>query len=259
VGNTLNSVNVSVSLLDERLRGSRLSGLGRAAELLRENASRLGEFLTDDARGRQLPEYLEVLFTRLSQERAELQAEVRTLSESVEHIKAVVSMQQEHARSGGVVETLPVAQLIDDALRLHAKPFERLGIQVRREYARMPPVQVDRHKLLQIILNLLSNARHALLDSGREDKQLTIRVAPVAEGRVRIEVADNGVGISQETLPHLFTQGFTTKKDGHGFGLHISALAAAEMQGSLTCASEGPGLGATFTLELSLPPAEARP
>ena len=144
-----------------------------------------------------------------------------------------------------------MAQLLDDALKLQALSFGKQGIQVRREYAEVPPVLVDRHKLLQILFNLLSNARHALLESGRADKQLTLRIGGGKDGeRLRLEVADNGIGISAETLPRLFTQGFTTKKEGHGFGLHTSALAAAELGGMLTCDSPGPGQGATFLVEL---------
>jgi PAS domain S-box-containing protein len=251
VGNALNSVNVSADVVVQRVRGSRISGLARAVELLKENASRLSSFLTEDPRGRQLPAYLEALHAQLAQERDDVLTEMRRLGESVDHIKSVVSMQQRHARVAGVVERVEVPALIDDALRLLAVSFERLGIQLRREYSEVPPVLVDRHKLLQILVNLVSNARHALLESGREDKQLTLRVERAGE-RLRIAVVDNGVGISPEHLARLFTQGFTTKKDGHGFGLHISALAAEELGGALTCESAGRGQGATFQLELPL-------
>jgi signal transduction histidine kinase len=176
----------------------------------------------------------------------------------VEHIKSVVSMQQQHARYGGMVEQVTVPQLINDALRLSAGAFERLGIDVRREYADVPPIEVDRHKLLQILLNLLSNARHALVDSEAAQKRLTIRVRPSEEGtQLRIEVEDNGVGIARENLTRVFAQGFTTKRAGHGFGLHISALAAQELHGRLTASSAGPGQGATFTIEIPLHGAQA--
>jgi signal transduction histidine kinase len=249
VGNALNSVNVSAGVVTERLHGLRVASMSRAAELLEEHTTNLAGFLTTDPRGQQFPAYLKALASQLTKEREAVLAEMDTLCQSVEHIKAVVSMQQRHARSADVAELLPVPELLDDALRLHALSFERAGIQVRREYAQVPPVWVDRHKLLQILVNLLGNARHALAASGREDKRLTVRVAVVGE-RLRIDVVDNGEGIAPENLERLFTQGFTTKKDGHGFGLHISALAAEEMQGSLSCASAGRGQGATFTLEL---------
>ncbi|HLM46430.1 MAG TPA: HAMP domain-containing sensor histidine kinase, partial [Myxococcaceae bacterium] len=198
-----------------------------------------------------LPSYLIAVSGQLVREREALLEEVQSLSESVEHIKSVVSMQQEHARFVGVVEQVRVAQLLDDALKLHALTFEKQGIQVRREYAEVAPVLMDRHKLLQILFNLLSNARQALQESGRADKQLLLRIGEDGAGeRLRVEVTDNGIGISSENLPRLFTQGFTTKKEGHGFGLHTSALAAAELGGTLTCSSPGPGQGATFLVEL---------
>ncbi|OJT22516.1 hypothetical protein BO221_22360 [Archangium sp. Cb G35] len=250
VGNALNSVNVSVGVVKERLRGLHVSGVSRAAELLDAHAADPGAFLTVDPRGRRFPAYLKELASKLTEERERALTEMHLLSESVEHIDAVVRMQQRHARSLGMEERLPVPELLDDALRLHALFFEREGIQLRREYAPVPPVWVDRHKLLRILFNLVSNARQALLESGRPDKQLTLRLGQGTAGRLRVEVSDNGVGIAPESLPRLFSQGFTTKKDGHGFGLHLSALAAAEMHGTLSCTSAGVGQGATFILEL---------
>jgi signal transduction histidine kinase len=225
---------------------------------LREHEGDLCAFFSQDARARQLPGYLGALAGQLAEEREEFLDEVRTLQKSVEHIKSVVSMQQEHAHFSGVVERLDVTELLDDALRLHAVSLERQGIGVRREYTEAMMVRLDRHKLLQILLNLLTNAGHALMESGRPDKLLTIRVERVLPERVRIAVADNGVGIAPEDAPRLFTQGFTTKKDGHGFGLHISALAAREMDAFLSCSSEGRGHGATFTIDLPMSGEESR-
>ncbi|WP_158501626.1 ATP-binding protein [Vitiosangium sp. GDMCC 1.1324] len=258
VGNTLNSVNVSAGLLADQLRGLRVPGVVKASALLREHARDLASFFTHDPRGQKFPAYLETLAQQLTAEQEALLKETRLLERSIEHIKAVVCMQQSHARVGGVVEEVSIPQLLDDALRLHTVSFERVGIQVRTDYAPVPPVMVDRHKLLQILINLLSNARHALLDSDQPDKHILLRVGRSAEGRLRIEVVDNGVGILPENKPRLFTQGFTTKKQGHGFGLHISALAAVEMNGLLTFTSAGPNQGATFTIELPIQP-EALP
>jgi len=255
VGNTLNSVNISTGVVLDSLRKSRLTNLAKATNLLREHASDFASFFTRDPQGQKLPNYLIALSDQLQEERDSVIEEMRALRESVEHIKSIVSMQQKHARAGGTLEELAVPQLIDEALRLHAVSFERLGIRIEREYAPVPSIIVDRHKLLQILVNLLSNARHALVGSPGEDKRLGIRVRSAPEGALLlIEVVDNGLGIAPEILPRLFTQGFTTKKEGHGFGLHISALAAVEMKGRLSCSSPGPGQGATFTLELPLTP-----
>ncbi|HYO68012.1 MAG TPA: ATP-binding protein, partial [Archangium sp.] len=236
VGNTLNSVNVSAGIVAERIRGLRVSSLEKAVQLLRENEARLSTFLTEDPRGKQLPAYLEVLTRQLTQDKEAVLSELQALCDGVEHIRVVVGMQQQYARFSGVVEQVSLPELIDGAVRLQAASFGKAGIELRREYAAVPPIWVDRHKLLQILLNLLSNARHAVKESGRPDGCLTIRVASVDPGRLCIIVTDNGAGIAPEHVPLLFTHGFTTKKDGHGFGLHTSARAAEELGGSLSCA-----------------------
>jgi len=260
VGNTLNSVNISTGLVVDQLRQSRVAAMTRATQLLREHAGDMATFLTQSAQGQKLPAFLIALGEQLQEEREAMLKEMQALSDSVDHIKSIVSMQQKHARTAGTLEQVTVPQLIDEALRLNAGSFERQGIRIVRDYGEVPSILVDRHKLLQILVNLLSNARHALAETPQPDKQVEIhvRLAPESK-RLVLEVADNGMGISPESLSRMFTQGFTTKKTGHGFGLHISALAATEMQGRLSCSSPGPGQGATFTLELPLeaePPAE---
>jgi signal transduction histidine kinase len=89
----------------------------------------------------------------------------------------------------------------------------------------------------------------------QEKKEMTVTIEPTPAGGVRVTVKDTGQGISPENLVRIFSHGFTTKKDGHGFGLHTSALAASEMNGSLSAHSDGLGTGATFTLELPREPA----
>jgi signal transduction histidine kinase len=110
----------------------------------------------------------------------------------------------------------------------------------------------DRRADAELVTRKLRNAKHACQDSERADKRLTVRVANGA-GRIKISVIDNGVGIPPENLTRIFNCSFTTRKDGHGFGLHSAALAAKEMGGSLTVHSDGSGQGATFTLELPCP------
>src|SRR5439155_25160090 len=142
--------------------------------------------------------------------------------------------------------------LVQDALSMNAGALDRHQIQLVREYhPHIPDVTVEKHKALQILVNLIRNAKHACDESGRTDKRLTVRVAN-GEGRVKVSVIDNGIGIPKENLTRVFGHGFTTKKDGHGFGLHSGALAARELGGQLTAHSEGPGHGATFTLELPI-------
>ena len=178
-------------------------------------------------------------------------SEIAALSANIQHIKEVVSMQQSTAKTVGLTETLPVVDMVEDALRLNLGSLDRHSVKLVREYAPVPPIPVEKHKVLQILVNLIRNAKHACDDSSRNDKQLTLRVAN-SDGTVKISVEDNGVGIVPENLTRIFGHGFTTRKEGHGFGLHSGALAAKELGGSLKAFSEGPGQGAIFTLELPL-------
>ena len=167
-------------------------------------------------------------------------------------------MQQSFAKVSGAYETLSAVELVENALGINSAAFERHHVRVVREFDETaPPVSVDRHKVLQILINLFGNAKYAMDAQTDREKRLVIRVAPAAPGRVEIVVADNGIGISPENLVRIFTHGFTTKEGGHGFGLHSSANAAREIGGSLTARSDGPGHGATFVLEL--PAAKGRP
>jgi PAS domain S-box-containing protein len=249
VGNVLNSVNVSATLLTDLVQKSKIDRIARLRDLLAEHEADLAAFFTRDPRGRQVPGYLETLAGHLTRERGELLRELEALRKNIEHIKDIVAMQQSYARVSGVSETVSVSELIEDALSMNTGAFERHQVHLSREYGALPIVTVQKHKVLQILVNLLRNAKHACDDSGKPAKQVTVRVAAEG-GRVRISVIDNGVGIPPENLTRIFAHGFTTRKDGHGFGLHSGALAARELGGSLSAHSDGPGCGATFILDL---------
>ena len=249
VGNVLNSVNVGSSCLAESLRRSKAPNLSKVVTLLSEHEHDLGDFLTNDPKGRQLPLYLAQLARHLAEEQASALKELSQLQKNIEHIKDIVAMQQSFAKASGVTETIHVTELVDDALRINSSALSRHDIEVIKEFNDTPLITVEKHKVLQILVNLVSNAKHACDASEAQDKKLTIRTTNGA-GSIRVAVCDNGVGILPENLIRMFSHGFTTKKDGHGFGLHSGAIAAKEMGGSLTVHSEGPGLGAVFTLEL---------
>jgi len=215
----------------------------------------LGQFLTADPKGKLLPEYLIKASKLLASERDELVAEMAGVVQHIEHIKEIVAMQQSYAKVFGLMEPVPPTALVQDALRMNAAAFERHGVRVIQQFdENIPPALVDRHKVLQILVNLLRNAKYALDEQGPADKRLEIHVGRAAGGNVAITVRDNGVGIAPENLTRIFGHGFTTKKDGHGFGLHSGALAAKQMNGSLSVHSDGPHQGATFTLELPVAP-----
>ncbi|MFE8598915.1 sensor histidine kinase [Archangium violaceum] len=259
VGNVLNSINTSATILGERLRALRLPPLLKLAGLLEEHRADLGTFVTGDERGRRLPEFLGKLGENLASERDEMLAMTESLHRHVDHIRTIVELQQSYAVSSSLVEAVSLEELIEDALRINGAALGRHGVSLERHIAPLPRLMVDKHKLLQIILNLISNAKYALNGNPPGERRLTVKVERPAEERVSVHVSDNGMGIAPELLTKIFQHGFTTRKEGHGFGLHSCAIAARSLEGSLVVHSEGPGKGATFTLELPFRPDTGTP
>jgi PAS domain S-box-containing protein len=255
VGNVLNSVNVSASLVTENMKCSKVASLAKVSGLLHEHAQDLAAFINHDAKGKHLPKFLARLCEQLLSEQQASIKELDLLRNNIDHIKEIVAMQQSHSKVSGVKEIINVAALIEDALRMNSGALQRHGVKIIREFEAVPPLNTEKHKILQILVNLVRNAKYACSDSGLADKRVTLRVSH-SDGRIKIAVIDNGVGISAENLTRIFFHGFTTRKDGHGFGLHSGALAARELGGSLQVHSDGAGMGATFTLELPLDVAE---
>ncbi|HYC69587.1 MAG TPA: PAS domain-containing protein [Opitutaceae bacterium] len=252
VGNVLNSLNVAATVIANGLRDSRTETLARVTALLREHerAGDLGAFLTTDPRGRKVPELLESLAGHFTAERERLRREVEELQRSVDHIKDIVAMQQAYATVVGVSEPLDPAQLMEDALRINSTALVRHDVSVERAFTAVPAVLAERGKVLQVLVNFIRNAKYACDEGGGQPKRIILRIEGAEPGRVRLAVEDNGVGIPPENLTRIFQHGFTTRANGHGFGLHSSALAAREMKGSVTAHSAGAGQGATFVLEL---------
>lgn len=258
VGNVLNSVSISAEVVSTKVRQFRIGSLKSVAELLLQNSADLTGFLTLDPRGKLVPEYLLKLVGQLAEPQQNILTELESLRKNIEHIKEIVTMQQSYSRGCGVLEKLSISELVEDAISINAAGFSRHELRITRQIPDMQPILADRHKVLQILINLLGNAKYALAETVT-DKQLTVRVSPGEDNGIRIAVIDNGIGIAPENLTRIFQHGFTTRKDGHGFGLHSGALAAREMGGRLTAYSAGLGQGATFTLELPLQAQKPQP
>ena len=250
VGNILNSVNVSAALIAETLRRSRAQGLARAARMMQDHAGDLPRFLADE-KGRLLPAYLSGAAASVVQEQQSMLDELGHLTKSIDHIKEVVSTQQSYAGASSVVEPARLCELAEDALRMNAAGLARGEVTVIREFLEVPLARLDRTRVLQILVNLINNAGHATQDDAGRPHRIVLRVWADA-ARLRVSVQDDGVGIAPENLTRIFSHGFTTRATGHGFGLHSCALAARQMGGTLSVHSDGPGRGATFTLELPL-------
>jgi signal transduction histidine kinase len=255
VGNVLNSVNTSARLVGGRMHRSKTQGLAKAVALMNEHAGNLGEFMTRDPRGKHLPLYLNKLVDALAQEREEVIGELGTLIRSVDHINDIVATQQSHSGASTVVDMAGVTEVVEEALHMVANALERHHVKVTRQLEEVGPLLLDKQRLVQILVNLIVNATQAMQSVPENSRHLTLATALVKGGggeRLRITVQDQGEGIAPENLTRIFGHGFTTRKNGHGFGLHSCAVAATEMGGSLTVHSAGPGCGAVFTIDLPL-------
>jgi NO-binding membrane sensor protein with MHYT domain len=253
VGNVLNSVNVSAGLIGERMRDSKTQALAKAVQLINEHAQDLGNFFTCNEKGKVLPGYLNKLVATLAAERHAIAQELDSLIKNIDHIKNIVSTQQSYSGRTSVTEPVQIHALMEDALRMNTASIARRQITVLRDFAEVPVLLLDRHLVLQILVNLIGNARRAMDAVPGRSHQITLRVGiadPIDRPRLTIRVEDDGEGIAPENMARLFAHGFTTRKNGHGFGLHSCALAAKEMLGTITAHSDGLGMGAAFTLDL---------
>jgi ligand-binding sensor domain-containing protein/signal transduction histidine kinase len=255
VGNVLNSVNVSAALIGSKLRDAKSAGLAKAVGLINEHAADLGTFITLDERGKALPGYLNKLVAAQAQEKQAIADELESLTKSVDHIKEIVATQQSYSGATSVTEPVQVKDLLEDALRMNIGSIAHHKIDIVKEFAEVPPVLLDKHLMLQILINLIGNAKHAINGGSQQPHQIKLKMEieqSTATPRLRIRIEDNGEGIAPENLTRLFAHGFTTRKNGHGFGLHSCALAVKEMKGSITAFSDGLGRGAAFVLELPI-------
>lgn len=248
VGNVLNSINVSANLVQEFQSQSRLPSLRKMANLIHEQED-LGTFFSSDPRAKAVPDYLSGVIERLEDNQAKVMRETEKLIEHVNHVKVVVAMQQSLAGVSGLKEPVCLSKLFHDAELLLSDSMWRHEITLTYELEELPEVMLERQRVLQVVVNLLKNAKDALSHGRKGDRRLVVR--SIRQGdRLRLEVEDNGSGVAAENLTKIFSHGFTTKADGHGFGLHSCANTINEMGGRLSAASDGPGLGATFTISI---------
>lgn len=200
----------------------------------------------------QLPgaDELKMVARYLDRERSSLLSVGGTLENSIEHAARVIKLQQEDAMSAGAIERILATDLVDDALRISENEFRIQNVQVVRDYRSTEKVLVNKHRALQVLINLIQNAIQAVAATSNSEKRVTLLVESNESDRVSISVSDNGIGIPRENLSRIFSHGFTTRRGGHGFGLHSSIVAAQGMGALLSAYSDGPGTGATFIFML---------
>jgi PAS domain S-box-containing protein len=254
VGNVLNSVNVSVGLIQKTLERTPVGKLGRIGQMFQDHMNDLSIYLTQDEKGKQIPSYVVKLADQMNTNFTGINKELDSLESNIDHIRKIITAQQGLAKPQVLLEPIQLADVIEQALAINRGILEQTGIAVVREYAELPATMCDRHQVLQIMVNLINNAIYFMKVVPDRSHRLTITIGYHAESRqrARIQVRDTGCGINPDNFKRLFTQGFTTREGGHGLGLHSSFLAAKLLEGTLSAASDGEGTGATFILDLPL-------
>jgi signal transduction histidine kinase len=250
VGNVLNSINTSTAMMSTMVLQSKLDNLSKLADLLNKHQSNLAEYLTNDPHGKLIPRFLSMLSESWQDDRKKMIEEINALKKSVEHVTSIISMQQSMNKSLSMVERISIEELINDALAINKQIYESADIYIHFQFDSISEVIIDRLKLLQVIVNLIKNSIESLQEMISDNKVITIFIKKHNEDFFQLGVKDNGIGISAEHLKKIFSSGFTTKKQGNGFGLHSAALAAKEMGGNLNVESDGIGKGACFILIL---------
>lgn len=254
IGNILNSVNLSGEEIYRITGGSKITGLLKATDMLVKNQDNIGEFLSQDARGKKLPEYFIKMGKVLNDEINEIRNESKELISKTTMMKEVISTQQSYAKSGFHNEQLNLPELVEDALKIQTASLKKWGVKLDTHFATTPICTGQKSKMLQVITNLIKNAKEAMNDNDQfnRPKKIIIETGIASDSAVYLKIRDNGCGINQEQLTKIFNHGFTTKESGHGFGLHTCANAMTEMKGSLKVDSEGVQKGACFTVILPI-------
>lgn len=263
IGNALNSINVSAELLAdtlklrardavERLRAFFVNPPAKAVAIYGAHPD--GESLRRAAAGN-----AEHAIKELEGAHAELEC----LRTGVAHLKDIVAGQQALARAERHVARVDLVAALDQALIMD-RTADRGGVaglkvEVEQAQASLPMVLTDQVAIEQILINLLANARESIAEAAPKDPEIRVTVGPASATHLSITIRDNGVGIDPERLLSIFTYGYTTKRGGHGFGLHNAANLARLLGGSLRVHSDGVGKGAAFTLEVLLCTAASTP
>ena len=257
VGNVLSSVNVAGKVLENLTMQSSVILINRMSDLLIEHEENWMTYLSEDPKGKKLLPLLKKLGGQLVEEQQALLKEIHGLQRHLSHVKHIILSHQTRTRQQGILEPVAVDELLEEALELSFQPGDARWVTIQREFLKVPPVLVEKHQMLQILVNLFRNAKQAMQQKPQRMHTLSLSTrlqATTPPAKVEVMVQDTGMGIAPEHLSRMFQRGFTTKKGGNGIGLHSSAMTLEKLGGSLSVHSAGVGKGAIFTL--AIPPAE---
>lgn len=234
LGNVLNSLNISVLMIEGRLASSRLEGLNKLTDLIEENTETT-DFFRTHPKGKHIPSYLKKLSGVLLEEADQVSKDILEVKQHVGHMKELIRVQQDllKNRKGERLDTIDLEHVINEAVQITKVSITRHRIDVMIHCEPLISIVSDHHKILQILVNFISNGKQACEENEGTESKIIIRGWSNDDEFACIEVEDNGVGISKEGFTRLFTHGFTTKANGHGFGLHSCKRLATELGGHI--------------------------
>lgn len=247
VGNILSNIKVSCSQAAMKLSQSKVSGLFMAGEMLQDNLERIDEFLTQDPKGKKLPEYFIRLGEILKRENDAINLELENMKKRIFMMEDAIETQQYYAKDKGDITPVVLKDLVEESIAVQSESLRKNQVEIVREYDNNEPVNAHRAVLIQILVNIIKNAVEAMQHA--DDRRLTLHIGKDDTGLSFCRVTDTGVGI--EDLSKLFQHGYSTKQTGHGFGLHYCKEAMQQMGGNLIAESDGQDKGASFVLSFS--------
>ncbi|MGV7228130.1 MAG: ATP-binding protein [Nitrospirales bacterium] len=250
--NVLNSVHVSVGLLNHQLREFHVDDVGRIADMLEAHEDNVGWYLTQDPKGKKIPHFLGKLSKDLCHTHMNTLKELTSLNYFLEQLEYLLTAGQTPERAGGFKDTVHFAAVMDEAVVSHQGELDRMGIEVVREYHAVGEGILEVSRLSPILVNLIRNAINSMREVAEGVHRLVLHVLPCPDrdGFVRLQIEDSGRGISSDCLTRVFLPQQPGSQPDFLPNLHMSALAAKDLGGCLRVWSDGLNQGAIFTLDL---------
>lgn len=248
VGNVLNSINTSIYMMKDIVKDSPLKDLQRANQLLKKHMENLENFIAHDPRGPKLMQFYLKLETPFHDLQNLICNHLNRLMDRINLVNEIIIAQQNYAGARPALEELDLTDVIEDALKLQAAMLDKYKIKIVKDYQLLPKTVIQRTKFLHILINLFNNARDAMQENPEDGRILTITLNGDNQN-IYLWVRDTGCGIPPELIQSVFIQGFTTKHEGRGYGLHSCVNYMTEMGGNIRVESPGVGQGATFILQ----------